>query len=66
MVLDLSMLLTMMPVSALAGNEEPATSGSCDANVAWNFEEDTLTICGVGEMDNYGNNRGEWYHLRDI
>lgn len=60
MVLALAILLTMMPVSALAGDtpEEPATSGNCGENgdnVTWNFSYDTgiLTIDGTGEMNDY-------------
>ena len=67
MVLVLAMLLTMMPVSALAADtpEKPATSGSCGENVTWKFENGTLTINGYGAMKDYGYNTGAWYYLRD-
>ena len=30
---------------------EPATSGQCGENLNWNFENDTLTITGTGDME---------------
>lgn len=69
MVLVLAMLLTMMPVSALAMEEEPATSGICGKSVTWKFENNTLTISGVGDMEDYGGNTltstAPWYIHRD-
>lgn len=69
MVLVLAMLLTMMPVSALAADtpEEPATSGSCGENVTWTFENGTLTIFGTGDMEDYYNNtHSPWYDFRGL
>ena len=51
MVLALAMLLTTMPVSALAG--DVVDSGTCGENLKWSLESGTLTISGTGDMWDY-------------
>ena len=51
-LLCLCMLLTLLPVNALAA--ETVSSGSCGSNLTWELDSDgTLTISGTGEMDFY-------------
>ena len=51
-LLCLCMLLTLLPVNALAA--ETLSSGSCGSNLTWELDSDgTLTISGTGEMDFY-------------
>lgn len=52
MMLVLAMLLTMMPVSALAADIE--YSGTCGDNLTWTLDsEGVLTISGTGNMEDY-------------
>ena len=51
-LLCLCMLLTLLPVNALAA--ETVSSGSCGSNLTWELDSDgTLTISGTGEMNFY-------------
>ena len=51
-LLCLCMLLTLLPVNALAA--ETVSSGSCGSNLTWELDSDgTLTISGTGEMNYY-------------
>ena len=51
-LLCLCMLLTLLPVNALAA--ETVSSGSCGSNLTWELDSDgTLTISGTGEMRDY-------------
>ena len=51
-LLCLCMLLTLLPVNALAA--ETVSSGSCGSNLTWELDSDgTLTISGTGEMWDY-------------
>ena len=51
-LLCLCMLLTLLPVNALAA--ETVSSGSCGSNITWELDSDgTLTISGTGEMRDY-------------
>ena len=52
LMLALLMLLTILPVGALAANEE--TEKTCGENLTWTLSGDgTLTIAGSGEMTDY-------------
>ena len=59
-LLCLCMLLTLLPVNALAA--ETLSSGSCGSNLTWELDSDgTLTISGTGEMlDYYQEAWGYW------
>lgn len=51
-LLCLCMLLTLLPVNALAA--KTVSSGSCGSNLTWELDSDgTLTISGTGEMNYY-------------
>ena len=51
-LLCLCMLLTLLPVNALAA--ETVSSGSCGSNLTWELDSDgALTISGTGEMRDY-------------
>ena len=51
-LLCLCMLLTLLPVNALAA--ETVSSGSCGSNLTWELDSDgTLTISGTGEIRDY-------------
>lgn len=55
MLLVCSMVIIMLPSTALAADDETAaTSGTCGENLTWELSDDgTLTISGEGEMDDY-------------
>lgn len=59
-LLCLCMLLTLLPVNALAA--ETLSSGSCGSNLTWELDSDgTLTISGTGEMkDCYHGDEAPW------
>lgn len=59
-LLCLCMLLTLLPVNALAA--ETVSSGSCGSNITWELDSDgTLTISGTGEMkDCYHGDEAPW------
>lgn len=59
-LLCLCMLLTLLPVNALAA--ETVSSGSCGSNLTWELDSDgTLTISGTGEMkDCYHGDEAPW------
>lgn len=68
MLLVCSMLITMLPSTALAADDETAeTSGTCGENLTWVLTSDgTLTISGTGEMYDYSStsNQSPWYDVR--
>ena len=55
MILIVSMLFSILPVSAFAEENSTVTSGSCGENSTWQFDSatGTLTITGNGDMDDY-------------
>ena len=59
-LLCLCILLTLLPVSAMAA--ETVSSGSCGDNLTWELDSDgTLTISGTGEMkDCYHGDEAPW------
>lgn len=65
MMLVLAMLLTMMPVSALAANI--VDSGTCGDNLTWTLDDaGTLNISGNGDMEDFDwDYLVPWYSYRD-
>ena len=56
-------------MSAITVNaEDVATSGTCGENLTWEFDEatGTLTISGIGEMDDYDYDNRPWEECEDI
>lgn len=54
--IDLTKLLSLMDWyngQTQTLDETPATSGTCGTGVNWTYSNGTLTISGVGSMDNY-------------
>ncbi len=51
LTLALLMLLTILPVGALAANEEAGQK--CGENLTWTLSDSTLTISGSGKMEDY-------------
>ena len=65
-LLTLAMMLSLLafPVSADAGI---LASGSCGAGVTWTMTDDgTLTISGLGAMEDYSRMETPWYSYRDV
>ena len=65
-LLVLCMVLTILPIPALAAGTEVA-SGTCGDNLTWTLDEEgTLIISGSGAMENYtGYQDTPWYSHRD-
>ena len=58
-VISCILIICIMPFSASADD-----SNKCGENVYWIFEEDTLTIYGIGPMYDYGDSSSTpWYGL---
>ena len=67
------MIITVLPIIALAANETP-TTGTCGDGVTWTYTPDldedgydlggTLVISGDGAMENYSYNDSPWYEFR--
>ena len=62
MLLAAMLMLSLLPVSALAAD---ATSGTCGENATWSFDEvsGTLTISGTGEMEDFDWESAPWQEL---
>lgn len=70
---SLCMIITVLPIIALAANETP-TTGTCGDGVTWTYTPDldedgydlggTLVISGDGAMENYSYNDSPWYEFR--
>lgn len=69
-MLALCLVLGMMPGRARADDQIPS-SGSCGKNLTWSYANKTLTISGIGDMDNFSEdyvdyvneNLAPWYGL---
>lgn len=64
----LCLLLTMLPVSALATETAEDTArepGSCGEDMTWSYDAGTLTISGSGEMDDYSETDAPWAEYKD-
>lgn len=69
MILIVSMLFSILPVSAFAEENSTVTSGSCGENSTWQFDSatGTLTITGNGDMDDYLLEERPWEdHIQNI
>ncbi|MBR5319286.1 MAG: leucine-rich repeat protein [Peptococcaceae bacterium] len=69
MILIVSMLFSILPVSAFAEENSTVTSGSCGENTTWQFDSatGTLTITGNGDMDDYLLEERPWEdHIQNI
>lgn len=68
-ILIVSMLFSILPVSAFAEENSTVTSGSCGENTTWQFDSatGTLTITGNGDMDDYLLEERPWEdHIQNI
>lgn len=52
-LLALCMVLSLLPAEALAQDTTVPTSGTCGENLTWTLENGTLTITGLGTMDDF-------------
>ena len=58
--------LFVAAIVAVAMYAKTAESGSCGANLTWNFDSGTLTISGTGPMTDYStDNLAPWFDLSD-
>ncbi len=58
----LATLMTALPITAIA-----ATSGTCGDNLTWTLDDNgTLTIRGMGEMNDYDYKCAPWYLKREF
>ena len=58
--------LFVAAVAAVTMSAKTAESGSCGANLTWNFDSGTLTISGTGPMTDYStDNFAPWFDLKD-
>ncbi len=65
LTLALLMLLTVLPLGALAANEE--TEQKCGENLTWTLSDvGTLTISGSGEMKNYSEEKQAPWMYSDV
>ena len=68
MLLLLSLLLSAMPMTAIAtetAEETVREPGSCGENMTWSYDAGTLTISGSGEMDDYSETDAPWLEYKD-
>ena len=63
LLLLLASLLALLMIPAFG---EGANSGSCGEALTWTFENETLTIDGTGEMENYTAEPAPWAELTDV
>ena len=65
----LGLVLTMLPLGALAAETETGAvtrePGMCGENLYWRYDGGTLTISGTGEMDDYEESTAPWQEYRD-
>lgn len=67
--LALCLLMTALPLAALATETEAAEilrqPGQCGEDLSWSYEDGTLTISGIGAMDDYTDGDAPWLEYKD-
>lgn len=64
LVLILAFCISLLPNTVVFGATE-VVSGICGDDLAWIFENSTLTISGTGNMYDYATDTSPWYSLRN-